>query len=193
MAARGRLLVGALIAAGALAAPSFAIAAPAVTAVAVPSTPQDCQAGCIWSEQVACAAVDPSSVTTTVRCSILGHGSVSGTQSLPFAVATGKLTSSPLSGFTLCVEGTSTYRDGSTSSTGPRCADGDAGVAVVAAPSSGRARQAAVPPPPTDPIHYEPPRQCPDPPQPCDPTAPRITVDNTYPKRLIVWVKQLLP
>jgi hypothetical protein len=191
MSAKGRLLVGALIAAGALAAPSLAVAGPTVTAVAVPTAPQDCQAGCIWSEQVTCAAVDPLSVRTTVRCSIVGHGSLSATQDLPLAFAAGRLTSSPLGGFTLCVEGTSSYRDGTTASTGPRCANGDAGVAIVAAPASGRARQAAVPPPPTDPIHI---RTDPcDPEHPCDPTAPRITVDKTYPSRLIGWIKQLLP
>lgn len=126
-----RVLTGAAVAA-ALIIPATASAAPTVAATGAPGTPQDCQAGCIWTLKLACSAADPLSVQTTVRCWTNSWNKFTLTQDLPASALHATQYSSGLGGYTLCVEGFARYRDGSTAST-VKCSSGDdLGVTVVA-------------------------------------------------------------
>ena len=127
---RGSLLTAA-VAAG-LAVPAGAAAAPSVVASAAPGVPQDCQAGCIGSLRVACAATDPLSVQTTVRCWTRSYNVFSSTQDLPAAFVSATTYNAVLGSYTLCVEGIARYRSGATASSGIHCSSGDdVGVALV--------------------------------------------------------------
>ena len=120
------------VAGAALAVPATASAAPNVVANAVAGTPQDCQAGCIGSLKLTCAASDPLSVETTVRCWTNRSYTLTLTQSLPVSVVTGTVYNPVLGGFTLCVEGISRYSNGTTATSGVRCTTSAGGAAVVA-------------------------------------------------------------
>jgi hypothetical protein len=113
----------------ALALPASASAAPVVTGSAVPGVPQDCQAGCIQNLKLTCAAADPLAVRTTVSCWVNSSNRFTSFQDLPAAFVTGT-TYRGILGYTLCVQGTARYADGTTATT-TKCAAGD-GVAVVA-------------------------------------------------------------
>jgi hypothetical protein len=127
---RRSLLVGAMTAV--LMVPASAGAAPSVAASAVPGVPQDCQAGCIGSLRLTCAATDPLSVQTTVRCWTRTYSVFSSTQDLPAAFVSANTYNAILGSYTLCVEGIARYRSGATASSGIRCSSGDdVGVAVV--------------------------------------------------------------
>ena len=126
-----RSMLAAAVAAAALAVPAAASAAPSVVASAVPGVPQDCQAGCIQSIRVSCAATDALSVQTTVRCWTNSANVYSSWQNLPAAAVTVN-TYSPRT-FTLCVEGLARYADGTTASSGVHCTPSDdVGTAFVA-------------------------------------------------------------
>lgn len=126
-----RSLLIAAVAGAALAAPSAAQAAPVVAGTATPNTPQDCQAGCIGSLRLTCAASDPVSVRTTVRCWTRStYNALSSTQDLPAAFVSGNVFNPYLQPFTFCVEGTARYTGGTTATT-LRCTEGDV-AAVVA-------------------------------------------------------------
>ena len=128
---RRSLLVTAATAA-ALAVPAAAQAAPAVVGSAVAGVPQDCQAGCIGSLRLTCAATDPLSVRTTVRCwTRYEYNAASNWQDGPAAVAQTTVYNPVLGPFSFCVEGTARYADGTTATT-LRCTESDGGAAVVA-------------------------------------------------------------
>ena len=119
-------------AAAALALPAAAQAAPVVAATAVMGVPQDCQAGCIGSLRLTCAATDALSVRTTVRCwTRETYNAVSGSQDGPAAVAQGTVYNPYLGTFRFCVEGTARYANGTTAKT-LRCTESDGLAAVVA-------------------------------------------------------------
>ena len=128
---RGSLLTVAAVAA--LTVPAAAGAAPTVVASAVPGLPQDCQAGCIGSLRIACAATDALSVQTTVRCWTRSYDVYSSTQALPAAFVSVTTYSALLGSYTLCVEGIARYASGTSATSGIRCASSsDLGTAVVA-------------------------------------------------------------
>ncbi len=55
------------------------------------------------------------------------------------------------------------------------------------------AAHAAVPLPPTDPVHWDGGGCSPPSGDPCDPTPGTFTVDKTYPSRVVAWAEGLLP
>ena len=116
-AGRRSLLLAAVGAA--MAFPAAASAAPVVTGTAVPGFPQDCQAGCIGSLKVQCTATDPLSVRTTVSCwlSEYSYNKLTASQDLPTAFVQGSVYNPILAAYTLCVQGTAVYRDGTTATT----------------------------------------------------------------------------
>ena len=126
-----RRLLPIAVAGAALAAPAAASAAPNVAGSATPSTPQDCQAGCIWMLRTSCVATDPLAAQITVRCWIRSYDVATATASGPVAVVNDQTYNPPLSPFTFCVEGTARYADGTTATT-TRCSASDGGAAVVA-------------------------------------------------------------
>lgn len=130
-AGRRALLLAAVGAA--LAFPAAASAAPVVTGSAVPGVPQDCQAGCIGMLKVQCAVVDPLAVQVTVSCwsSRNSADRLTSYQDLPAAFVSGTLFGQPLSTYSLCVQGTARYANGTTATT-LRCSLPGQGAAVVA-------------------------------------------------------------
>ena len=120
-AGRRSLLLAAIGAA--MAFPAAASAAPVVTGTAVPGVPQDCQAGCIGSLKIQCTATDPLSVRTTVSCWTESYNRLTAWQDLPTAVVQGTVYHRTLEPYTLCVQGTAVYRDGTTATT-LRCEPG---------------------------------------------------------------------
>jgi len=128
---RRSLLLSVAVAA-ALAVPAAAQAAPVVVGTAVAGVPQDCQAGCIGSLRLTCAATDPLAVRTTVRCwTRSATNALTSTQDGPAAVVQGTVFNPVLGAFTFCVEGTARYADGTTATT-LRCTESSGGAAVVA-------------------------------------------------------------
>jgi hypothetical protein len=126
---RKRSLLVAAVGAG-LAFPAAASAAPTVVGAAVPGVPQDCQAGCIGSLKLQCAAADAQAVRTTVSCWINPNNKLTSFQDLPAAAVTGTLYSGVLASYTFCVQGTARYANGTTATT-LKCSAGD-GAAFVA-------------------------------------------------------------
>src|SRR5688500_20177767 len=98
----------------ALAFPGAASAAPVVTGSAVPGVPQDCQAGCIGSLRLQCTASDPLAVRTTVSCWSTRNSTakLTASQDLPTAFVSGSVFSPYLATYSLCVQGTARYADG---------------------------------------------------------------------------------
>ncbi len=130
-AGRRSLLLAAIGAA--LAFPAAASAAPVVTGSAVPGVPQDCQAGCIGMLEVQCTATDALAVQVTVSCWSSRNSSdrVTATQNLPTAFASGNVYNPLLGSYSLCVQGTARYANGTTATT-LRCSLPGQGAAVVA-------------------------------------------------------------
>lgn len=127
-----RSLLVSVAAAAALAVPSAAQAAPVVAGTAVAGAPQDCQAGCIGSLRLTCAATDPQSVRTTVRCWTRSEfNALTNWQDGPAAVVQGTVYNPVLGPFEFCVEGIARYANGTTQTT-RSCTASDGGAAVVA-------------------------------------------------------------
>ncbi len=126
----GRSLL--IAAAGAaLAWPAAASAAPNVVATAVVGPPQDCQAGCIGSLDVDCAATDALAVQTTVRCWTQSYDVLTATKAGPVATVSSREYNPILREFTLCVEGIARYANGTTASSGVRCTTAQGAAVVV--------------------------------------------------------------
>jgi hypothetical protein len=127
-----RSLLLSAAAAVALACPAAAQAAPAVVGTAVAGVPQDCQAGCIGSLRLTCAATDAQAVRTTVRCwTRSATNALTSWQDGPAAVVQGTVYNPVIGSFTFCVEGTARYANGTTATT-LRCTESSGGAGVVA-------------------------------------------------------------